>query len=327
MIPKAELHCHLEGAIPPRLALRQAETYGADVAAFLRRDAYLWSDFTTFLAAYDGAAALFRSEADYALLTKTYLMEIAEAGAIYSELFVSPDHARSAGLAPEAYLAGIEAGIVEARQRSGIECRLIVVGVRHLGPEAVEAAARFAIARKGTSVTGFGMAGEERFGAVRDYAKAFDIARDAGLGITIHAGELRGAESVRDALDVVRPSRVGHGVRAIEDPSLVERLANDGIVLETCPGSNIALKVFGSFDEHPFPALLKAGCKVTLNSDDPPFFDTSLANEYDIAERHFAMTPAELVAVTRTAIDAAFVDADTRSRLHARVAEMTAQGD
>lgn len=325
MIPKAELHCHLEGAISPRLALSQAERYGVDPAGFLQDGAYRWSDFTTFLAAYDGAASLFRNEEDYALLTETYLLEIAEAGAIYGELFISPDHARSAGLAPEAYLEGIETGIAAARERSGIECRLIVVGVRHFGPEAVEAAARFAVARKGASITGFGMAGEERFGAVRDYAKAFDIARNAGLGITIHAGELCGPESVRAALDIVRPSRIGHGVRAIEDSGLVERIAGGGVVLETCPGSNIALGVYGSFSEHPFPLLRGAGCKVTLNSDDPPFFRTSLANEYAIAGRHFAMTPADLVAVTQTAIDAAFVDEDTRSRLYARVADMAAR--
>jgi adenosine deaminase len=323
MIPKAELHCHLEGAIPPQLALRQAEKYGVDVASFLQDGAYRWTDFTTFLAAYDGAASLFRSVEDYALLTEAYLAEIAEAGAIYSEIFISPDHARTAGLAPEAYLEGIEAGIAKARRQSGIECRLIVVGVRHFGPEAVEAAARFAVANRGASITGFGMAGEERFGAVGDYAAAFDIAREAGLGITIHGGELCGAESVRAALDIARPSRIGHGVRAIEDERLVERIAAEGVVLETCPGSNIALGVFGSFAEHPFPALRKAGCKVTLNSDDPPFFHTSLANEYAIAERHFALTPAELVAVTRTAIDAAFVDEDTRSRLHARVTRLT----
>ncbi|TGT92720.1 adenosine deaminase, partial [bacterium M00.F.Ca.ET.155.01.1.1] len=102
-------------------------------------------------------------------------------------------------------------------------------------------------------------------------------------------GELIGWESVKAALDHIRPSRIGHGVRAIENPDLVRRIADEGVVLECCPGSNIALKVFDSFADHPFPALQAAGCKVTLNSDDPPYFWTSLKREYDIAAEHFAM--------------------------------------
>ena len=145
--------------------------------------------------------------------------------------------------------------------------------------------------------------------------RAFEIAREAGLGITIHAGELMGWESVQAALDHIRPSRIGHGVRAIENPDLVKRIADEGIVLECCPGSNIALKVFESFEEHPFPRLLAAGCKVTLNSDDPPYFWTSLKREYDIAAKHFGMDDKALLGVTRTAIDAAFVDRKTKTAL------------
>jgi len=124
---------------------------------------------------------------------------------------------------------------------------------------------------------------------------------------------------VRDALDWLKPARIGHGVRAIEDPALVARLADEGVVLEVCPGSNIALSVFPSYDEHPFPKLRDAGVKVTLSSDDPPFFHTSLAREYEIAEKHFGMDEAALLGVTRTAIEAAFVDEETRSALFARL--------
>ena len=120
------------------------------------------------------------------------------------------------------------------------------------------------------------MAGEERFGDLEDYVRAFEIAREAGLGITVHAGELAGWESVAAALDHIKPSRIGHGVRAIENPDLVKRIADEGVVLEVCPVSNVELKVFAGFDSHPFPALLAAGCKVTLSSDDPPYFWTSL---------------------------------------------------
>ncbi|MDF1634288.1 adenosine deaminase [Mycoplana sp. MJR14] len=312
---KAEIHCHLEGAVPPALALSQARRYGVETDVFLRDGAYVWRDFTSFLAAYDAVAGLFRTEDDYALLTETYLDELAAAGAIYSELFVSPDHAETVGLGAGAYIAGIARGIEAARAKTGIECRMIVVGLRHRGPERVEWAARFAAAIGHPLVTGFNMAGDERIGAVSDCVRAFDIAREAGLGITIHAGEVCGAESVRDALDFVRPARIGHGVRAIEDPGLVERLAEAGVVLEVCPGSNVALGVFESFQAHPLRRLQAAGVKVTLNSDDPPFFHTSLQREYEVASQAMGYSESELDGMTRTAIEAAFVDKETRSRL------------
>lgn len=315
VLPKAEIHCHLEGAANPTLVKKQARKYGADVSAFIQDDAYVWNDFTSFLNAYDLASGLFRNEADYALLTGDYLTGIARDGAIYAELFISTDHAKSAGVDPQAYVEGIAEGIKQAKTDSGIEARIIATGVRHLGKEAVEDAARWIAQNPHPLITGFGMGGDERMHEKADFAKAFDIARDAGLGITVHAGEFGGAPSVRDALDHLRPARIGHGVRAIEDPALVERLAEEQIVLETCPGSNISLGVYPDFAAHPFAALHKAGCLVTLNSDDPPFFHTSLASEYEIAEQHFGLDKVALLELTRTAIQAGFIDGDTRARL------------
>ena len=196
---------------------------------------------------------------------------------------------------------------------------MIVTGVRHVGVEAIEQAARFAARCGHPLVTGFGVAGDERMGDFEDYVRAFEIAREAGLGITIHAGELMGWESVEAAMNHIKPSRIGHGVRAIENPDLVKRIADEGVVLECCPGSNVALSVFPSFPEHPFPVLKKAGCKVTLNSDDPPYFWTSLKREYDIASEHFGMNDKELLGVTRTAIEAAFVDRKTKTALLAKL--------
>lgn len=314
-IKKAELHCHIEGAASPELVRAQAGKYGADVSSFITDDHYVWSDFTEFLAAYDGAAALFRTEEDYALLAQTYLEGIAAEDAIYAEIFVSPDHATAAGLSAEAYFDGLGAGIAAARSKTGIECRMIVVGIRHLGAAKVEAAARLAARRPHPLITGFGMAGEERFGRVSDFVRAFDIAREAELGITIHAGELAGSESVRDALDHVRPTRIGHGVRAIEDPDLVQRLADEGVVLEVCPGSNLALKVFPDMASHPFDRLHRAGVKVTLSSDDPPHFHSSIGHEYRLAAEAWGYDAVKLAGFTRTSIEAAFVDESTRAIL------------
>ena len=319
MVLKAELHCHIEGAAAPDLVLRQAQKYNKDVSPFIKDGAFVWHDFTSFLAAYDAASDLFRTEEDYARLSEHYLTSLARDGCIYSEFFTSPDHALKAGLSPAAYTNALGEGMQRAKAKTGIESRMIVTGVRHIGVESIEASARFAAKCGHPLVTGFGVAGDERLGNFEDYVRAFEIAREAGLGITIHAGELCGWESVKGALDHIRPSRIGHGVRAIENPDLVKRIADEGVVLECCPGSNIALGVFDSFGNHPFLKLRDSGCKVTLNSDDPPYFWTSLKREYDIAREHFRMDDKAATAVTRTAIEAAFVDRKTRASLLARL--------
>ncbi|RWE09928.1 MAG: adenosine deaminase [Mesorhizobium sp.] len=316
---KAELHCHIEGAAAPELVIRQAQKYGKDTSRYIRNGSFVWHDFTSFLAAYDFSSDLFRTEEDYARLADHYLTSLARDGAIYSEIFTSPDHAGKAGLSPKAYTDALGEGIARAKARTGIEGRMIVTGVRNTGVESIEQAARFAARCGHPLVTGFGVAGDERMGDLEDYVRAFEIAREAGLGITVHAGELMSWESVEAALDHIRPARIGHGVRAVENPDIVRRIADEGVVLECCPSSNVALKVFDSFADHPFPALQAAGCKVTLNSDDPPYFWTSLKREYDIAAEHFSMNDKALAAVTRTAIEAAFVDKKTRTALLTRL--------
>jgi adenosine deaminase len=316
---KAELHCHIEGAAAPELVVAQAKKYGKDVSPYIRDDSFVWHDFTSFLAAYDFSSDLFRTEEDYARLSEYYLSSLARDGAIYSEFFISPDHAIKAGLSAQAYTDALGEGILRAKAKTGIEGRMIVTGVRHVGVKAVEQAARFAVRCGNKLVTGFGLAGDERIGEFEDFVRAFEIAREAGLGITVHAGELTGWQTVEAALDHIKPSRIGHGVRAIENLDLVKRIADEGVVLECCPGSNVALSVFPSFAEHPFPALKKAGCKVTLNSDDPPYFWTSLKREYDMAAEHFGMGERELLDVTRTAIEAAFVDRKTKQALLAKL--------
>lgn len=318
---KAELHCHIEGAAAPELVIAQARKYNADTTPFIRDGSFVWHDFTSFLNAYDFAADLFRTEEDYARLTEYYLSSLARDGAIYSEVFTSPDHAIKAGLSPAAYTNALGEGIERAKAKTGIEGRMIVTGVRHVGVESIEAAARFAAKCGHPLVTGFGVAGDERIGDMEDYVRAFEIAREAGLGITIHAGEFGSWESVAAALDHIRPSRIGHGVRAIENPDLVKRIADVGVVLECCPVSNIELKVFDSFASHPFMKLREAGCKVTLNSDDPPYFWTTLKREYDVAREHFGLDDKALTAITRTAIEAAFVDKKTKAALLARLGE------
>ena len=315
-LPKAELHCHIEGAAEPALALAQAAKYGIDVSAHVDPEkGYLWEDFTSFLQVYDLVASLFRTPEDYVLLAETHYRNLARQNCIYAEIFVSPEHAERIGCSYQTLVAAIGEGMEHASEKTGILGRMIVTGIRHAGVDAVEQAARLAVNHPHPLVTGFGMAGDERIGHLPDFAKAFDIARDGGLGITCHAGEFGGAESVEAVLDHVRPSRIGHGVRAIENPVLVERLAEGGTVLEVCPVSNLVLEVFSSVESHPLRRLYETGCRITLNSDDPPHFHTTLENEYAVASEGFGFNDAALLDFTRTAIEAAFVDGDTRNRL------------
>lgn len=320
MVVKAEIHCHIEGAASTALVATQARKYGVNIDGLISGENFIWTDFTTFLKAFDKAAALFRTEDDYALLAQTYFESIAADGAIYGEIFISTNHAQSCGLDPKLYVCGLAEGMRRAKANTGIETRMIATGLRHMGPEGVDEAAQWLLANPHPLITGWGMAGEERMHHPKDFARSFDKMRDAGYGITVHAGELVGWQSVADALDWLKPTRIGHGVRAIENPDLVKRLAEEQIVLECCPGSNISLGVFPSFEAHSFMKLRAAGIPVTLSSDDPPYFATSLKHEYDVIGRqHFGLSDAELTGITRTAINAAFVDEDTRKALLARI--------
>jgi adenosine deaminase len=185
--------------------------------------------------------------------------------------------------------------------------------------ERAESVAAAAAARPHPYVTGFGLAGDEAGFPPEPFARAFAIAADGGLGCTVHAGEHAGPESVRGAMDLPGITRISHGVRAIEDPSLVAELAERGLVLEVCPGSNVALGVYPSFEEHPLPALHAAGVRVTLGSDDPPYFATSIGREYNMAKERMGFGDGELMGMTRTALDAAFADEPLRADLLARL--------
>lgn len=316
MIPKVELHCHIEGAAPPELVRRLGKKYGVDLSRLFDQDGqYQWDDFTTFLQAYDVASSVFRRPEDYEDLAFVYFTKAAIQGAIYCEIFISSDHAEKSGLSYEAYVDGLARGIEKAKSKTGIEGRMIATGVRHFGEKAVERAAQLAVDFPHPLVTGFGMGGDERHGHPSNFTSAFRIAQEAGLQTTAHAGEFGGPESVSAALDFLKINRVGHGVRSIEDPKLVDRIVDEDIVLELCPGSNIALGLYEALRFHPINLLRRAGVRVTVSSDDPPFFHTSIGDEYDQLAKTFDWDAAQLRDISRTALDAAFCDEVTRERL------------
>jgi adenosine deaminase len=320
MLAKAELHVHLEGTAPPHLVRRIAERNGLRVpeGVFAAPDRFAWRDFLDFLQTYDMAASVIRTGEDYRDITYEYLCACAAEGAIYVELIASPDHAALVGVSDEEHLDGIAAGIDAARTEHGIEARILLTCIRNFGVEQARRIAAYAAERPHPYVVGFQMAGDEAGYPPGPYAEAYAIASQAGLGCSVHAGEWAGADSVRAALDLP-VSRIGHGVRAIEDPAVVDEIARRGVVLECCPTSNVALGVFGSFDEHPLPALRSAGVRVTLGSDDPPYFGASVGGEYAVARERFGMSDADLRAITRTAIEASFAEPALRAALLERL--------
>ena len=163
------------------------------------------------------------------------------------------------------------------------------------------------------------MGGDESQYFFQEFAPAFNLMHEAGLASIVHAGEVAGPESVMQALDALPVSRIGHGVSSVDDPELIERLVTNGIVLEVCPGSNLALGIHDSPKSHPLNKLRRAGVKVTLGSDDPPFFGTTIGTEYERARCDFGLSEEDLVDITATAINAAFVDDDIKNRLRAQL--------
>jgi adenosine deaminase len=319
-VPKAELHVHLEGTATPEIVRRIAQRNRLEVpeGVFAAPDRFAWRDFLDFLNTYNLVCSVIRTGEDYRDITYEYLASCARGGAIYVELTASVDHSRIAGLGDAEHWEGIAAGIDDARADHGIEARILSVAVRNYGVDRAIEIAELTAARPHPYVVGFSLAGDEAGYPPEPFLDAYRIAAAAGLGCTVHAGEWAGPDSVRGALELP-VSRIAHGVRAIEDPALVEELARRRVTLEVCPTSNVVLGVFPTYEEHPFPVLRAAGIPLTLGSDDPPYFGASVAGEYAIAHERFGLSEDELVGVTRTAIEASFAEPALRDHLLTRL--------
>ena len=314
---KIELHLHLEGAAPPAFIRGLAKEKHVDIAGiFDEYGNYTFDDFWHFLKVYEAATSVLTRPEDYARLTRAVLEQSAENGVVYSECFLSPDFCGGRDLgAWREYLHAIREAASDCERDMGVILRGIVTCIRHFGPDKARQTALCAAETAGDFITGFGIAGDERSGKPADFVWSFDMAREAGLRLTAHAGEWGGPDSVREALRDLRVERIGHGVRAIEDLALVDELAESGVVLEVCPGSNIALGLYPDWRTHPIRDLYQRGVKVTVSTDDPPFFHTTMAREFDKLHEVFDGDDAVLARINRNALDAAFCDADTRTRI------------
>ncbi|KTD17500.1 adenosine deaminase [Legionella jordanis] len=318
-IKKAELHSHLEGTISPSLAKKLAErnNINLDVKLFAADgQSYQYQNFLDFLRVYDEIAKVIQKPEDYYDITYNYLELNARKGVIYLETMYSPDHAeQSSGIPSCEHLKAIQQAIDDAEQKHGITGRIIITAVRHYGIDAAVKVAKQAVKEDMPYIVGFGLGGDEVNYPPKLFATAYQIAAAGGLSCTAHAGEFAGPSGILEALKYLPIKRIGHGVQAIHSPETMTILKENNIALEVCPSSNIALGLFNDFASHPLPEFIKAGLNVSLGSDDPPFFRTDVAREYELVQTHYQYSDDEMRAFTDRAIDASFADEKTKSKL------------
>ena len=321
-LAKVQLHCHLEGTVRAETFRALAAKYGVELGERAEpARTYAFRTFGEFLLLFAKVTETLRAPEDFARVARDYAADAAAQGVAYAEVFVSPSvwtffHR---DLDVRATVAAIREALDEAAGPLGIEVALIADLTRNFGAERAEASAREAVALRDLGVIGIGLGGDEARFPPELFERAYAIAREGGLHGVVHAGEApegTGPASVRAAVEVLRAERIGHGVRAIEDPAVVELLAARRIPLEICPTSNRLTGAAPADAEHPLGVLDAAGCIVTIDADDPALFGTTLLEEYRFVADTFGEDA--LLRFARNAIDASFAPPETKLRLHER---------
>jgi len=296
-LPKGHLHVHLEAAMRPSTYTELSDEYGEKPFTFRVGD-----DFTDFIAAYQSVSSVIRRPEDLARVTSEAVHDAAAEGVVWFEPSLLPaPHRTAIGSDGQVIALVLESGLTAAAA-TGIGFGLVLVADRNAAPAEAEALARQAAENVGHGVVAFGLVGDERSFAGRDFQRAFAIATDAGLLSVPHAGELEGPASVADALRLLKADRLGHGVRAAEDRELLLHLREAGVCLDVCPTSNIALQVYEGWSQHPLPALLDAGVHCSLNADDPLLFGVSILDEYENARDHLGVSDDDLARLADSSL-------------------------
>lgn len=284
IMPKVELHVHLEGSIRPETLLELAERNGVELPArsvAQLRDWYAFRNFDHFVEVYLAAAGCIRTPADVERIASDFLDGQAAQNVLHSEVTYTASTQRMlSGIPLDDQLEAINRARAVAERDHGVTMSLTIDYPRHLDPDEFVGVAHWAVDNMDRGVSALGLGGPEVGYPPELFERAFAVGREAGLPSVPHAGETEGAASIRGALRALDAVRIGHGVRCLEDADLVAELREKQIPLEVCPTSNVCLGVAPSFAEHPLPRLLDAGLYVTLNSDDPPMFGTTLTDEY-----------------------------------------------
>lgn len=318
-IKKAELHVHLEGTIPPYLAKKLAERNRLTMPSDLVNPdgvSYHSENFLHFLKVYDTLAALIKKPEDYYDITFDYLRANALENTIYVEMMYSPDHAeQSSGIPSIEHLHAIQQAVDDAKAKYDIIGCILITAVRHFGAEAAIKVAKQGVEVDIPCVVGFGLGGDEMNFPPKDFKRAYEIAYDGGLKCTVHAGEFAPYTGMLEAIEHLPIQRIGHGVAAIQSAETMSILKEKQIALEICPSSNVFLGLFPNIAAHPLPQFLEAGLLVSINSDDPPFMKTTLAQEYEKTQRTFQFSNETMNHITKMAVECAFVDEKTKQSL------------
>jgi len=316
-LPKVELHVHLEGCLEPEMALHFARKNRVSYpyeSIEQARAAMEFSDLSSFLTAMIVNTQTLRAVEDYYELTKQYLKRMHDENVVHVEMAVSPQGCKTRGLEIKPCIEAVASALREARDDFGMTGGIIAGCVRHRPPdEAMEMLGELRAC--GDNILAVGLHGAERGNEPRLFERHFQFARAHGWHTIAHAGEEGPADYVAQAIDLLAVERIDHGVRADEDPALLDRLAAEHIALTVCPLSNVCLGVFATLEEHNIARLLRRGIAVSLHSDDPAYFGGYLSHCFERTAAALDLSAAEVVEMNKNAIRAAFLDRATKQRL------------
>ncbi|MEU8420570.1 adenosine deaminase [Micromonospora sp. NPDC048835] len=322
-LPKVELHVHHVGSASPRIVAELAARHQGRTPVPADPDAlasyFEFRDFAHFVEVYLSVVDLIRDPEDVWILTHEVARELARQQVRYAELTITPySHVRR-GIPAPAFCEAIEDARKRALADFGIELRWCFDIPGEAGLPAAEETLRIALDEHPDGLVSFGLGGPE-IGVPRpQFRPYFDQARAAGLRSVPHAGETTGPQTIWDALNELGAERIGHGISAAQDPELLTHLAERQIALEVCPTSNLRTRAVATLDEHPLPRLVEAGLLVTINSDDPPMFGTTLNDEYAVAARLLGVGAEGVAGLARNAVTASFLDAAGKQRITAEI--------
>ncbi|MFF3354137.1 adenosine deaminase [Streptomyces sp. NPDC002917] len=304
-LPKADLHLHLEGAMRPGTLADLASAYVTPTP-----EVGCYRSFDEFQHCYRAVVKLIRTRSDMRRLVREVVEDAAASGAVWIEPHFNPTtYAPALGSAEDVLDLVLEIGTA-AGSPIGVGFGLTLSASRNRDPRDATVLARLAADYAGRGVVAFGLTGDEAAAPPEAFIEAFAIARDAGLIITPHTGELMGGPSIRSTLDALSPDRIAHGIRAVEQPALMDRLATGRITLDVCLTSNRVLGVVKHIEEHPLLHLLESGVPCSLGSDDPLLLKTSVLTEYQIARTQLSMTDQQLAAMASTSIQSSGAPTD-----------------
>jgi adenine deaminase len=327
-LPKAELHVHIEGTLEPDLMLALARRHGAELPYRSRDEvlaAYSFADLQSFLDIYYTGASVLRTVEDFDELAFAYLQRAADDNVVHAELFFDPQTHTGRGIPFDTVITGLRRGMARAAQSRGISAQLIMCFLRHLSEAQGFETLEMALAHR-EHIVGVGLDSSERGHPPQKFERLFARCRELGFRLVAHAGEEGPAAYIHAALDVLRVERIDHGVRCLEDPALVARLAAEGVPLTVCPLSNVKLGVFRRMQDHPLRRLLDAGLVATVNSDDPAYFGGGMNANWLAVFDALDLGPHHACLLAKHSFDASFLpDADKarwRDTLESRFAAL-----